>query len=96
MTELRPSAPTTGVVGAMTTSVVPPTLLQLDIVRQTAASITTGHAYSLGIPIQQCDVPLIEYRGTPMRLTLQDSADDGTVLPRWAARPAPAPTRSFW
>ena len=33
--------------------------------------------YSLGIPIQGHGVPLMDYRGTPMRLTLQDSTDDG-------------------
>ncbi len=42
-----------------------------------AASITQGKMYTLGIPIQGQGVPLMDYRGTPMRLTLQDSTDDG-------------------
>jgi len=52
-------------------------LLTPDVVQAAAASITTGKVYSLGIPIQGQGVPLMDYRGTPMRLTLQDSTDDG-------------------
>lgn len=52
-------------------------LLTPDVVKAAAASITTGKVYSLGIPIQGQGVPLMDYRGTPMRLTLQDSTDDG-------------------
>lgn len=52
-------------------------LLTDDVVRAAAASITRGKVYSLGIPIQGQGVPLMDYRGTPMRLTLQDSTDDG-------------------
>jgi kynurenine formamidase len=48
-----------------------------EVVKAGAASITTGKVYSLGIPIQGQGVPLMDYRGTPMRLTLQDSTDDG-------------------
>jgi kynurenine formamidase len=48
-----------------------------DVVKAAAASITRGNVYSLGIPIQGHGVPLMDYRGTPMRLTLQDSTDDG-------------------
>jgi kynurenine formamidase len=48
-----------------------------EVIRAAAASITTGKVYSLGIPIQGQGVPLLEYRGTPMRLTLQDGTDDG-------------------
>ncbi|SHN48177.1 hypothetical protein [Cryptosporangium aurantiacum] len=33
-------------------------------VLRAAAAVTTGQAYSLGIPIQQRDVPLLDYRGT--------------------------------
>jgi kynurenine formamidase len=33
--------------------------------------------YPLGIPIQADGVPLMDYRGKPMRLTLQDSTDEG-------------------
>jgi kynurenine formamidase len=52
-------------------------LLTPDLVKQAAASITHGKVYALGIPIQGQGVPLMDYRGTPMRLTLQDSTDDG-------------------
>lgn len=48
-----------------------------DVIKAAAASITTGNVYSLGIPIQGHGVPLLDYRGTPMRLTLQDGTDDG-------------------
>jgi kynurenine formamidase len=47
------------------------------VIKTAAASIKTGNVYSLGIPIQGQGVPLMDYRGTPMRLTLQDSTDDG-------------------
>ena len=52
-------------------------LLTDDVIKAAAASITTGKVYSLGIPIQGQGVPLLDYRGTPMRLTLQDGTDDG-------------------
>jgi kynurenine formamidase len=52
-------------------------LLTPDVIKSAAASITKGNVYSLGIPIQGKGVPLMDYRGTPMRLTLQDSTDDG-------------------
>lgn len=52
-------------------------LLTPEVVKAATASITTGRVYSLGIPIQGHGVPLMDYRGTPMRLTLQDSTDDG-------------------
>jgi kynurenine formamidase len=46
-------------------------------VRGGAAAVTTGKVYSLGIPIQSTGVPLLDYRGTPMRLTLMNESDDG-------------------
>jgi kynurenine formamidase len=52
-------------------------LLTPDVIKSAAASIAKGNVYSLGIPIQGQGVPLMDYRGTPMRLTLQDSTDDG-------------------
>jgi kynurenine formamidase len=52
-------------------------LLTPDVIKSAASSISTGNVYSLGIPIQGHGVPLMDYRGTPMRLTLQDSTDDG-------------------
>ncbi len=48
-----------------------------DVIKAAAAAITTGKVYSLGIPIQGQGVPLLDYRGVPMRLTLQDGTDDG-------------------
>lgn len=48
-----------------------------EVIKAAAASITTGRVYSLGIPIQGQGVPLLDYRGVPMRLTLQDGTDDG-------------------
>jgi kynurenine formamidase len=52
-------------------------LLTAEVVAEAARSVRTGRVYSLGIPIQGHGVPLMDYRGTPMRLTLQDSTDDG-------------------
>lgn len=52
-------------------------LLTPDVIKAAASSIKHGKVYSLGIPIQGHGVPLMDYRGTPMRLTLQDSTDDG-------------------
>ncbi len=52
-------------------------LLTPEVIKQAAGSIKHGKVYSLGIPIQGHGVPLMDYRGTPMRLTLQDSTDDG-------------------
>ena len=52
-------------------------LLTPDVVKTAAGAITTGRVYSLGIPIQGHGVPLLDYRGTPMRLTLQDGTDAG-------------------
>jgi len=52
-------------------------LLTPEVVQAAAASIRTGRVYPLGIPIQAQDVPLMDYRGKPMRLTLQDSTDEG-------------------
>lgn len=52
-------------------------LLTPGVVLAAAASISTGRVYPLGIPIQADGVPLLDYRGKPMRLTLQDSTDEG-------------------
>jgi kynurenine formamidase len=52
-------------------------LLTPDMIRAAAASVRGGRVYSLGIPIQAEGVPLIDYRGKPMRLTLQDGTDEG-------------------
>ncbi len=52
-------------------------ILTPAVVKKAASSITTGKVYSLGIPIQSQGVPLMDYRGTPMRLTLQNQMDEG-------------------
>jgi len=52
-------------------------LLTPEMLKAAAASIRTGRVYPLGIPIQANGVPLMDYRGKPMRLTLQDSTDEG-------------------
>lgn len=52
-------------------------LLTPEVVKAAAASITTGRTYPLGLPIQAEGVPLLDYRGKPMRLTLEDLTDDG-------------------
>lgn len=48
-----------------------------EVLQRAAASVRTGRVYALGIPIQASGVPLFDYRGRPMRLTLQDSTDEG-------------------
>jgi kynurenine formamidase len=53
-------------------------LLTPEVVQRAAASIRTGRVYPLGIPIQAEGVPLYDYRGKPMRLTLEDSTDEGS------------------
>jgi len=50
-------------------------LLTPEIIMAAAQSITTGKVYSLGIPIQGKGVPLMDYRGVPMRYTLRDGTD---------------------
>ncbi len=52
-------------------------LLTPEVLIAAAASIRRGRVYPLGIPIQPEGVPLLDYRGKPMRLTLQDSTDEG-------------------
>ena len=47
------------------------------MLNRAAASIRSGRVYPLGIPIQAAGVPLFDYRGRPMRLTLQDNTDEG-------------------
>lgn len=52
-------------------------LLTPETVQAAAAAVRRGRVYPLGIPIQADGVPLLDYRGKPMRLTLQDSTDEG-------------------
>jgi len=61
-------------------------LLTPDVVKAAAASIRTGRVYPLGIPIQAEGVPLMDYRGKPMRLTLQDSTDVG-IYDQYGCKP---------
>ena len=52
-------------------------LITADSVMRGAAAVTTGKVYPLGIPIQAEGVPTYDYRGKPMRLTLEDATDEG-------------------
>jgi kynurenine formamidase len=52
-------------------------LLTPDAVRAGAAAVTSGKVYSLGIPVQSRGIPMLEWRGTPKRLTLFNESDDG-------------------
>ncbi|MGE0879709.1 MAG: cyclase family protein [Acidimicrobiia bacterium] len=51
-------------------------LLTPDVVLQATQVCKTGKVYSLGLPIQANGVPLVPYRGVPMRLTLLNNSDD--------------------
>lgn len=51
-------------------------LLTPDMVRTAAQGVRSGKVYSLGIPVQSTGVPLLDYRGTPMRLTLTNESDE--------------------
>ncbi|HVW43884.1 MAG TPA: cyclase family protein [Amycolatopsis sp.] len=35
----------------------------------------TGHVYNLGLPVQRTDLPVVDYRGAPQRLTLVSHSD---------------------
>lgn len=48
-----------------------------EIILGAKDSIKTGKIYGLGVPIQPFGVPLLDHRGKPMRLTLQNYSDDG-------------------
>jgi kynurenine formamidase len=61
-------------------------LLTPETVLAAASSIRHGRVYTLGIPIQAEGVPLLDYRGKPMRLTLQDSTDEG-IYDVYGAKP---------
>lgn len=56
-------------------------LITPDLVRQAASLVRTGRTYSLGLPVQSSGVPMIPYRGTPMRMTLLNQADDNFGAP---------------
>jgi kynurenine formamidase len=60
-------------------------VLTADVVRAAAASVTRGTTYSLGIPVTGNKVPTMNYRGTSMRLTLQDATDEMRYRRRGAA-----------
>jgi kynurenine formamidase len=61
-------------------------LLTDETVREAARSVRTGRVYPLGTAIQPEGVPLLEHRGRPMRLTLQDPTDEGTFS-RFGCKP---------
>src|SRR5919107_465443 len=42
---------------------------------------TTGKLYQLGLPIQSTGIPLVDYRGTPQRLSLVSHADEHMYAP---------------
>lgn len=52
-------------------------MLTPEVIRAAAGSIRSGKVYSLGLPVQSTGVPLVPYRGVPMRLTLVNQADTG-------------------
>lgn len=41
----------------------------------------SGRVYQLGLPIQRTDIPLVEYRGAPQRLTLVNHIDEHMYEP---------------
>ncbi|MCU1346259.1 MAG: putative cyclase [Acidimicrobiia bacterium] len=51
-------------------------LLTPDVVLKATQVCRTGTVYSLGLPVQSTGVPLVPFRGTPMRLTLMNNTDD--------------------
>ncbi|WP_236794693.1 cyclase family protein [Amycolatopsis sp. GM8] len=56
-------------------------LLTPGVVHAATRVCRTGKTYSLALPIQRDGVPLVPYRGAPMRMTLTNSTDDEL----WAA-----------
>jgi kynurenine formamidase len=61
-------------------------LITPDVVKAATRSVRTGKVYTLGIPIQSSGVPLfVEYRGTPMRLTLTNESDEENFV--WMGAP---------
>lgn len=51
-------------------------LLTPEVVLNAARTCRTGVVYSLGLPVQGHGVPIVPYRGAPMRLTLLNNKDD--------------------
>jgi kynurenine formamidase len=56
-------------------------LITPELVRHAASLVRTGKTYSLALPVRSTGVPLIPYRGTPMRMTLLNQADDDFGTP---------------
>ena len=52
-------------------------LLTPEVVKAAAGSIKSGKVYNLGLPIQQMGMPILDYRGAPMRLSLVHPSDVG-------------------
>lgn len=56
-------------------------LITPELIRDAASLVRRGRTYSLGLPVRSTGVPLIPYRGTPMRMTLVNQADDNFGAP---------------
>jgi kynurenine formamidase len=56
-------------------------LITPELIRDAASLVTRGKTYSLALPVRSTGVPLIPYRGTPMRMTLVNQADDDFGAP---------------
>jgi kynurenine formamidase len=52
-------------------------LITPDVVRSATQAVTRGKTYSLALPIQRQGVPILDYRGAPMRLALTHQSDVG-------------------
>ena len=52
-------------------------LLTPDVVLAATKVPRTGKTYSLALPIQRNGVPILDYRGAPMRLALTHQRDAG-------------------
>jgi kynurenine formamidase len=62
-------------------------LITPEMLKRAAACVRGGRMYPLGIPIQAEGVPVFDYRGKPMRLTLQDSTDEAMYTEGFGAAP---------
>jgi kynurenine formamidase len=51
-------------------------LLTPEVVLRATQMCRTGKVYNLGLPVQRSGVPVFDYRGAPMRLTLTSQTDE--------------------
>jgi kynurenine formamidase len=56
-------------------------LLTAETTLAALSAAKTGRVYQLGLPIQRSDIPLVDYRGTPQRLTLLNHSDEHMFEP---------------